>query len=200
MQEGSAGRAQGEISGGASGEQPISFLENNMMRFSNYQNKVVVCLVISLIIMAGLLISCTAAYQKTPDSLGIENIDTANTEIKIIEIPGQPEVNSNNFPIPLQIINMSDSDIVFPNNYNLKVVTQDEKGEWKEVPNCFQYAGDQIILPAVEGPQLGEVFVILPCMEEIKEVIKFRVIVSGIKQDTTKDTVTAFIDLELGPE
>lgn len=171
-----------------------------MKRINNYQNQVGVCLVICLIITAGLLTSCTAAYQKTADSLGIENIDTANTEIKIIEIPGQPEVKSNNFPISLQIINLSDSDIVFPNNYNLKVVTQDEKGEWKEVPNCFQYAGDQIILPAVEGPQLGEVFVILPCMQEIKEVIKFRVVVSGIKQDTKKDNVVAFIDLYLGPE
>jgi hypothetical protein len=175
-------------------------LEKKVKKTNNYQNQVGVCLVISLIITAVFLTSCTADNIKATDSSGIENIDTANTEIKIREIPGQPEVNSNNYPIPLQIINMSDSDIVFPNNYNLKVVTQDEKGEWVEVPNCSQYAGDQIILPAVEGPQLGEVFVILPCMEEIKEVIKFRVVVSGIKQDTKSDAVSAFIDLFLSPE
>lgn len=171
-----------------------------MKKINEFQNYLGTFIIISLFLVPFFLTSCTVANINATDSLGIDNIDTANTEIKIREIPGQPVVKSNNFPISLQIINLSDSDIVFPSNYNLKVVTQDEKGNWKEVPNCFQYAGDQIILPAVEGPQFGEVFDLLPCMEEIKEVIKFRVVVSGIKQDTKNDTVSAFIDLELGPE
>lgn len=185
---------------GRQGRSPRTFWENKLKRFIICQNQIGVCFVISLIITVVFLTSCTATNHKATDSLGIENFDTANKDIKILEIPGQPEVNSNSFPIPLQIINLSDSDIVFPNDYNLKVVTKDEKGEWSEIPNCSQYAGDQIILPAVEGPQLGEVFVILPCMKEIKEVIKFRVGVSGIKQDAKNETVSAFIDLELGPE
>jgi hypothetical protein len=150
------------------------------------------------IIFVFIIFVASCSVGKSNDINANSDQNNVNSEIKIYEIPGQEEIKKNNSLISLQITNLSDNNIVFPNDYGLRLFVLN--GDiWKEVNNCYHYAETERDLPSVNGPQIGLVFDIFPCVDEINKTKTLRVWVIGTKQDETGEKVMAFIDLILKP-
>jgi hypothetical protein len=113
-----------------------------------------------------------------------------------------PQVNSFKTSDYL-VINMTfrtDADIVFPNNYNLRLFVK-EKSSWKEIyekPVERLPAGDFIFFPRT-SPQMWTIF-IEPDLENNNQKYFMRLYVSGKMMDNGKmKTVASFIDVNLKP-
>jgi hypothetical protein len=142
------------------------------------------------------LCSCSNDPQKNYKE--IAETQTPNDDINIIDVSGQGELKKNNELISFQIINVSGEKIVFPSDYDVKLMVL-RNDTWEQINNCFHYAEVERTLPAEDGPQLGLVFSVFPCMDEINENLPLRVWVSGNKENKTEEKVTAYIEMQLLP-
>ncbi len=151
-------------------------------------------ILISLIIIM-LLITLAACTVQPP--LEFEE-GYLNNQVKLIVIP-QGNTFKSTDPIALGMIFNVNTDIVFPNNYNLRFFIRDEEG-WIEISEkpVERYPIGEFVFSPVTSPQMHSFFV-LP--ERIfAQKYWLRIYVSGeMMENGISKTVASYIDIELRP-
>src|SRR5689334_16362093 len=118
---------------------------------------------ILLIAFSCSVVSCTDQSTATAEpipyvSIPVENI---NTYVKLSDAPTLMNSHKSREDLTLQIINLSNSNIVFPANYHARVFMQAD-GKWIEIQNSFYNTGGETILLTKEAYPPGLVVSYLP--------------------------------------
>ncbi len=128
------------------------------------------------------------------------NSDYINNQI-LIRIAGFANTFKTVDPIFLELKYNTSNEIVFPNNYNLRLFYQ-EKDKWieiKEKPTQRYPEGDIIFSPKISMP-IVESVVVFPDLPDLNEEYTLRIYVIGemnIKE--RKELVAAYTEIKLSP-
>jgi hypothetical protein len=155
--------------------------------------------IISIFVML-MLTSCGHSPQVQAELLPGINIpvENINTFIKLRDTPELANSHKNNDTLDLQVINVSNKTIIFPDNFGLKVFAED-KGNWSEVQNNFYNAGGTFNLPT-ENLYPGGLFpTVLPYIPGLSSPTTIRVIVVGHVENNDNEQVGAYLDVIINP-
>ena len=154
---------------------------------------------VAIILFSCSIASCTDQSAATTEPIPYVDIPAKNinTYIKLYDNPTLMNSHKTREDLTLQIINLSRSNIVFPENYHAGVFMQAE-GKWIEIQNNFYNSGDGIILPTKEVYPLGLVVSYLP-LAPISKPSTIRVSVDGYLEENKQVQVGAYLDVQLQP-
>jgi hypothetical protein len=148
-----------------------------------------------LVLIAFSLISCSGTAETIPnENIPAENI---NTYIKLYDAPELMNSHKNGDLLTLQIINLSKSIIVFPENYHAKIFKK-ESGKWLEVQNNAHNSGDKFFLPTKDSYPLGDLVDFSPVTIASSPIV-IRVSIDGYIEDNKEVRVGAYLDIEVIP-
>jgi hypothetical protein len=154
--------------------------------------------IFAIILFTMSIVSCTGTSSKVE---AIPNVDVPveniNTYIKLSDVPNLMNSHKNREDLTLQIINLSKSSIVFPQNYHAQILMQKD-GKYVEIQNNFYNAGEQFILPTKDAYPLGLLVSYLP-IAPITEPTTVRVSIDGYLQENQQVRVGAYLDVQLKP-
>ena len=152
-----------------------------------------------VLVLVILLAGCSKP-QPTTELLPSINLpsDKFNTFIKLRDTPELANSHKNNDTLDLQLINVSSQTIVFPDNFGLKVFTED-KGNWSEIQNNFYNAGATFTLPTEKLYPGGLFPTVMPNISGLSSPTTIRVIVVGHVENNDNDQVGAYIDVIITP-
>ena len=138
------------------------------------------------------LVACT--NRATQQSRAEAN--KPNTEIVLSESLGLKDVYDATGVISLDLRNNSDSDVLFPSDFNAEIYVQNGT-TWEKVNNIFGYAtGDQVLPTASDYPPRLVVLVKPDLTEIIVRPIVLRVSVTGVSSNSGKE-VEASLDVTI---
>lgn len=146
------------------------------------------------------LASCSQSPQPQAESLPGMNIapENINTFIEIRDTPELANSHKNEDSLTLQLINLSDKTIIFPDNYGLKVFME-ENGNWTEIPNHSNNAGGTFIL-LTEKLYPGGLFPsVWPYLPGLSSPTTIRVIIVGHVEKNDSEQVGAYLDVVINP-
>jgi hypothetical protein len=143
--------------------------------------------------------SCNNTVNDTSETLPGINIpaESLNTTIKLLDTPESLNSHKNGEVLMLNIINLSNEAVVFPENYGIKLFTKKD-GAWIEVPNNSYNAGDTFYLPTKDSYPLGDLIDIMPYMAGLTSPTTVRAVIIGHKENETEQ-VGAYIDVIINP-
>lgn len=152
-----------------------------------------------IILFALSIVACattsSAKVESIPNAdVPVENI---NTYIKLYDVPNLMNSHKNGEDLTLQIVNLSKSNIVFPENYHAQIFMQKD-GEWTEVQNNSYNSGNKFILPTKDAYPLGLLVSYLP-IASITEQTVIRVSIDGYLEENEQARVGAYLDIQLKP-
>src|ERR1041384_8123877 len=106
---------------------------------------------VAIIVFSCSSVSCTRQSTPTAEPIPYVNIPVKNinTYIKLYDDPTLMNSHKTREDLTLRIINLSRSNIVFPENYHARVFMQAD-GKWIEIQNNSYNTGDGAILPTKE--------------------------------------------------
>jgi len=143
------------------------------------------------------LISCSSLEHDPP--IGIEK-DFINQQI-LLRAPSFSNTFSTIDPINLELKYNTSNEIIFPNNYNLKLFTQVNEGwiEIQEKPTVRLPSGNIIFSPTKDMPAVEDIFV-SPELLDISQQYELRIYIIGdMKVDGDVVRVAAYTDVTLHP-
>ena len=153
----------------------------------------------SILFTVFLLTSCS--HDRQSPSINIPDVDVQeenwNTSIKLVDDPVLSNSHKNEDSLTLRLENLSDVPIVFPENFDIKVITWDGQS-WESIQNNFYNAGSKI-LPTKSSYPLGLLVSALPYIPNLSSSTSIRVIVVGHAQNNDKESLGAYIDVVLNP-
>jgi len=145
-----------------------------------------------------LLISCARLNDKMPPPLEFED-DYLNNQV-ILHALAQDNTFKTTDILILRLTFRTDTDIVFPNDYNLHLFIRD-KESWKEInekPIVRLPEGEFIFSPDTSH-QMPVIFV-EPNIENTEQKYLLRIYVSGkMIENGISKTVASYLDIELRP-
>jgi hypothetical protein len=146
------------------------------------------------------LASCSQSPQPQAESLPGMNIapENINTFIEIRDTPELANSHKNNDTLTLQLINLTDQTIDFPDNYGIKVFTKDQ-GKWTEIQNNFYNAGGTFTLPSAKQDPGGLPPTVLPYIPGLPSSTTIRVIIVGHVENNDSKQVGAYLDVVINP-
>ncbi len=124
--------------------------------------------------------------------------DKINTFIKLRDTPELANSYKNNDTLDLQLINVSNQTIVFPDNFGLKVFIED-KGNWSEIQNNFYNAGATFTLPTEKLYPGGLFPTVMPNIPGLSSPTTIRVIAVGHVENNDSEQVGAYLDVVITP-
>ncbi len=155
---------------------------------------------ISVILFTTLaLISCGASIQQVSDdmpNMGVK-AENWNTSIKLVDDPALLNSYKNGDTLFLRVENLSNTSIVFPDDFGIKIVTK-EGQSWTSIPNNFYYTGQEI-LPTKASYPLGLIVNALPYVSNLTMSLNIRIIIIGYPEDNHKELLGAYLDTTLNP-
>jgi hypothetical protein len=150
-------------------------------------------LLIAIILFCG---GCAGSYKRLP---GVDIPSSKlNKDLQLLNLPGNAENIVNNNLFGFHIKNMSDSNIVFPGDYGVKIFTK-QNDEWTPVQNNMSYPETDNFLPTTDHFLAGRVVDIQPFIPELQGPVTIRVVVVGHKENHPEDRVGAYLDVLLNP-
>jgi hypothetical protein len=141
------------------------------------------------------LLSCSSPKDNVQTDIEHEYI---NQQI-LLKAPNFGNTFKTEDPIFLDILSQSSNEIVFPNNYNLKIFAKTNEGwiEIKEIPTTRFPEGDTILSPTA---QIRESFAVTPDLVDYSKRYQLRIYVIGdMETNEGIKKVAAYIDLTLNP-
>ena len=146
-----------------------------------------------------LAISSLASCVSTQETIPYANIPAENINAYVIlsDAPVLMNTHKNGDILTLQIINISESTIVFPENFHAKIFKQ-ENGEWLEIPQNFGYTGGDKLLPPKQSYPLGRLVTFFP-NTYVPTPITIRVSIDGYLEENEQVRVGAYLDVRLNP-
>ena len=103
----------------------------------------------------------------------------------------------NGQDLTLRVENLSNTPIVFLENFGLRVMTKNGQN-WAEVQSNF-YNGGLQYLPTKSSYPVGLVVSALPYMPNLSSPITIRIVIIGHKENNDKDLLGAYLDVKLNP-
>ena len=156
--------------------------------------------VISLIV----ILLCQVLIISCSDSVSVPSIDIEKKYINrqiLLRAPTFSNSFSTLDPINLELKYNTDSEIVFPNNYNLKIFMQTGQGwvEIKEKPIVRLPSGDVVFSPSKQMPAVEDIF-FSPQLPSNNQKYQLRIYVIGnMTKNGERINVAAFTDIVLHP-
>jgi len=155
-----------------------------------------IMIALSFILAMAVIPSCNPGDEGTGTKLpGVDILlEDMNSQLRLY---APPEANSFAMKDNLAIVaeNLSDQPILFPQDYGIKVFTQQDE-QWMPVENAFHYPSvETTLLPKADEPLGGKLIVLLPAVIG-DQPISVRVVVVG---QMGRDSVAAYIDVMLHP-
>jgi hypothetical protein len=146
-----------------------------------------------------LLASCNTVQQDHTSTFpGIAvPIENFNTIIQLEDSPQLLNTHKNGGDLDILVNNLSDEAVIFPENYGLKLFTN-ENNKWVEVPNNSYNAGVSFRLPPQKEYPLGALVSVLPYIAGLETPVTIRVIVIG-HQEKSNLQVGAYLDIKIDP-
>ena len=155
-------------------------------------------LVVFVFIMVQMfLFSCISAYDEPPVELEEEYV---NQQIKLLA-PDHFNTYETISPIALEVQYYSNNDIVFPNNYNVRIFKRTDQGwiELKERP-VTRLPEDDILFSADKETFAIRLFTVDPELDKYDEPSELRFYIFGDMQDEQGiKQVAAYVDVKLNP-
>lgn len=160
-------------------------------------NKVSVILIILFIMLA--LISCGANDQQPSNDMPDIDVKTENwnTSIRLVDDPMLSNSFKNGKTFTLGVENLSDTPIIFPNDFGIKLITRDGQS-WTNISNNFYYSGQEL-LPTKSSWPLGLVVSALPYIPNLSSSINIRIVIIGHAENNDKELLGAYLDVTLKP-
>lgn len=97
----------------------------------------------------------------------------------------------------LQVENLSDETILFPDDFGLKIKRWDGES-WVDILNNFYYSGVKV-LPTQKDYPLGELVSSLPNIPDISSQTEIRVQIVGHPENNDNEFVGAYLDVIIEP-
>ena len=149
-----------------------------------------------------ILLFLTSCANRSPSTMpDVGEVDEMNIRINITAPEGW-NTSKLREPITLQIINLSEEDILFDENYGTRMFIYDREN-WVEVfDQITSFYHDDIILQPFTGDSTTTgVITVSPQLKRYDKKTLIRIIVLGsiAKSDGEKSRTGAFIDLYLRP-
>ena len=146
------------------------------------------------------LASCVNKQKPTAEPLPglLIKSESINTYIKLNDSPEMVNSYKNNDTLDLQIINLSDKSIVFPENFGVKVLAKDGE-KWVEVQNNFYNSGGSFVLPTKKDYPLGLLVTVMPFIPNQSSQETLRVIIVGHVENNDSEQVGAYTDVVIKP-
>jgi hypothetical protein len=143
--------------------------------------------------------SCNDTVQKTSEPLPGINIpaEKFNTTIKLVDDPNSVNSHKNGDLLMLRVTNLSNTAIVFPENYGIKLFTNKD-GKWIGVPNNSYNAGNTFYLPTKDSYPLGDLIDTAPYIAGLTSSMTVRVVIVGHKENDNEQ-IGAYIDVLITP-
>jgi hypothetical protein len=154
---------------------------------------------VGLIFLAILIFSsCRNSPTSVESIIGVNlSADKINSSIKLVDAPEFSNSHKNGEALILHLVNTSNSIIVFPENYGIKLLANLD-GKWTEIPNRSYNVGNPINLPTSTEFPLGLFVTTLPYVSGLSNPISIRVIIIGHKKDSNEE-VGAYLDVIITP-
>jgi hypothetical protein len=139
--------------------------------------------------------SCSSFADNSP--VDIEK-SYVNRQI-LLRAPDLSNTFGTKDPIYLELESNSNNEIVFPNNYNLRIFERSD-GDWipiSEIPTRRLPEGDMVFSPMKKG---RETTYVDPDLKDFARKYQLRIYVIGdMKTDEGIKQVAAYVDVELHP-
>ena len=151
---------------------------------------------ITLFILS-VLISCRNSNLSS-DIQGV-NVDENNwnTSFVLRDDPALLNTHKNGETLFLRIDNLSDETIVFPDDFGVKVITNDGQN-WIGIQNNIYYTGPKY-LPIRKDYPLGLIITVLPYIPDLPSSTTIRIIIVGYAENNDKDQLGSYLDIMLNP-
>jgi len=161
--------------------------------------KTIYTLIISILAVL-ITFSCNNKSQGNVDLPAGVNVapDKMNKFILLGDSSEMANSHKNNETLDLQIVNLSDKSVVFPDNYGVKIFTKNE-GKWTEVQNNFYNAGAINLLPTKSAYPPGLSLTVLPYIPNLSSPLQIRIIIAGNLENTNGESIGAYLDVTLKP-
>lgn len=158
-----------------------------------------VLVVLSVLIIMFSLVSCGTADKNALNDMpeiGVRAKDW-NTSFKLVEDPVISNSHQNGQDLTLRVENLSDTPIVFQENFGLRVMTKDASG-WRDIQNNSYNSGEQY-LPTKASYPLGLLVSVLPYVPNLASHLDIRIIIIGHAEDNDKELLGAYLDVTINP-
>jgi len=147
------------------------------------------------------LLGCSGKNGSTSEKMPGINMPLSSMNGKI-QLMAPPEANTFKIGdvIGLVAVNNSDTPIIFPHDYGIKIFERKDN-QWIPIENNFGYPeGETVLLPKAQEPFGGKIFDVYPTLPNDQSA-DIRIIVIGKVQDrlNSNTDVAAYIDLKLNP-
>lgn len=162
-------------------------------------NKKIVSIIIIIVVGTLVLLSCSNNTQTTYNMILSDGsqVKSWNTAIELVDNPNLLNSHKNGESLTLQLKNLSDTTIVFPNDFDIEIVSWDGQ-IWTSIQNNFYYSGVKI-LPEEEAYPLGLLVSSLPYIPNLSSSKEIRIHIVGHSEDNEKELYGAYLDVTLDP-
>lgn len=154
-------------------------------------------IILWFLIIQQLMLACSDIKSEAPFTFDEEYI---NQQIKLLA-PKQFNNFETTSSIVLEVQYHSKNEIVFPNNYNVRIFEQTDNG-WVEVQEkpTLRLPEDDIIFSTEMGTTAKRLFTVDLELAEYAQTSLFRFYIFGdMKVDQGIKQVAAYVDIELSP-
>lgn len=144
------------------------------------------------------IVSCNSE-TKSPQFPPIEDVDIKSLNKKI-RLSDKDVDNSfkNGETLSLVVTNISDTPIVFSDDFGAKIFSLKNK-KWVEVKNNYMYSGNPGKLPPKKDVPIGFVVKMKPYLPDMLDSQSIRIVVIGYPENDKNNVTGAFVDITLYP-
>jgi len=150
-----------------------------------------------LLIFCFLLLSCARTESEPPVDIKDGYI---NQQIQLL-VPAQFNSYKTTSPVVLEVQYYSNNDIVFPNNYNVRIFKQTNNG-WVEIQEqpILRLPEEDIVFSAERETDAVRLFTVYLELDEYDQSSKLRFYIIGdMKVEKEIQQVAAYVDVTLNP-
>jgi len=153
-----------------------------------------ICIAILLVLFAS---SCGNIVENKFPGIDISIVDMNNAFV-VEDPPIMVNSHKNNEPLFLTLVNKSNSRIVFPDDYGMKIFKKAGQN-WIPVENNLGYSAGQKILTTLKESPLGLSPAAIPIILDLKQEEIIRIVFVGHEDTPEGKVVGAYIELTLLP-
>ena len=120
-----------------------------------------------------------------------------NSSITLVDDPILSNSYKNGDVLELSVENLSDTQVVFPDDFGIKIITWDGQ-RWTSIPNNFYYTFPKV-LPTKDSYPLGLIVDALPYVVNLSAPITIRIVIIGHAEGNEEESLGAYLDVPLKP-
>lgn len=121
-----------------------------------------------------------------------------NSQIVLLDSPELLNSHRNGDVLSLVLMNLSNQDVVFADNFGVRVTRPASVGG-NDIQNSFYNAGAPFVLPPKRDYPLGQQLSVIPFIPDLTQPDQVRVAVLGHMDSMEGQEVAAYIDITILP-